>query len=219
MGVVAVGDERHLRADDLPCRFDDVEVELVDLDRGDLGVQRLGDARRDLGRVVVAVEARHHRHAASAARRPASRRASGRQPCRQFPKRHVDGGQGIEIGSRSGRTTRGEAALRHSGARVCSTDLPRKSGAMASPIAAIRLLLHGRPQAQALAIADQPGAGRHLAKDEMQRVGRAGRFGNPQSDRVYAFDDHGRRVNAGDAALASICTLSLRPPSRRKERP
>ena len=114
--IVAVGDKRHLRADDLSRRFDDIEVELVNLDCGDLGGQRLLDTRRDLGRVVVAIEAGHHRHAGPLR---TSQQGGERAPgglARNIPKRHVDRGQGVEIGARSGRTRPGEAGLRRSGA-------------------------------------------------------------------------------------------------------
>ena len=161
----------------------------MDLDRGDLGGQRLGDARRDLGRVVVAVEARHHRHARplGAAQQVGERAAGGLAG--DVPKRHVDRGQGIEVGP--GAAERREAnprfdvqalALLHRFAEEERRDDVADRGDQA--------FLHGRPQAQALAIADQPGTGRHLAKDEMQRVGGSRRLGNPQSDRVYAIDDH-----------------------------
>ena len=48
----------------------------------------------------------------------------------------------------------------------------------------------------------------------MQRVGGARRFGNPQSDRVYAIDDHGCRVNDGAAALASILQAAIVAPAQ-----
>ena len=79
----------------------------MDFYRRDLGGQCVGDARRDLARVVVAVEARHHRHARpqGAAQQVGERLAGGLAG--DVPQRHVDRGQGIEIGP--GATERGEA--------------------------------------------------------------------------------------------------------------
>ena len=70
--------------------------------------------------------------------------------------------------------------------------------------------LHGRPKAQALAISDQAGPGSHLAKDEIQRIGDAGRSGKPQGDRVYAIDDHGNSVDAGSLAVRFLFAATRR---------
>ena len=173
MGIVAVGDEGHLRADDLARRFDDSEVELVNLDRGDLRGQRLPDTRRDLVRVVVAIEAGHHRHAAPLCTAQQVGERTTRCLAGDIPKRHVDRGQGIEIGP--GAAERGQAKpgfdvqalpLLHRFAQEERRDGVADRGDQA--------LLHGRPQAQAFAIADQPGPDGHLAKNEIERVGGAG---------------------------------------------
>jgi hypothetical protein len=205
VGIVAVGDKRHLRADELSRRFDDIEGELVNLDRGDPGVQRLLDTHRDLVRLVVAIEAGHHRHTGPL--RP-SEQGGERVTCglaRNIPERHIDCGQCIEIGA--GAAERGQAkpglhvqalSLLHRFAEEERRDGVADRGDQAP--------LHGRPKAQALAISDQPGPGRHPAEDQMQRVGRraggASRSveGKPQGDRVYAIDDHGISVNAGSLA-------------------
>ena len=175
MGVVAVGDVGHRRRDGAARFLDDLEPVLVHLHRRDAGRQRLLDPRpRALG-VVVLVEARHHRHAACAWRRPACaetdllRRLAG-----DVPQRDVDRGQRVQ--HRAGAAEAREALARREVQRLAIVDrlaeIVRRDrvadGGEQRP-------LHRRPQRQAFAVALEAVARRHARQGQAERVRRPAR--------------------------------------------